>query len=367
MFEYDVVWWLRPLLCFIDAFFGVIFFWKKNTLPKNIKRILIIRIEHIGDVLLATPLFRALRRTYPDARIDVLVRSIASPVLARNNDVRAVVCNVPWLSEGGSWKGVFRVVSQLRKKPYDVVLEPHGDPRNIILASVVGTYRIGFANRGLGFLLDCSLPYDAQQHIIERNLTLARPLSVGDAGRELSLSLSQRDLVFARNLFKKHKIKDAVCLSPGVGAGRDEKLWTVEGWASLADSLSETGCDLIFNGGPSQKDLVGSILHQMKTEKYLNVCGTTTLLQSAAIIGKCNVLISIDSGPVHIARALGTPLVGLYGSHDPAMCGYTDERSISIWAKDIKALSPHTVMSAYTKLRRRLHGKIIDRHYDSRQ
>lgn len=315
----------RPVLFLADVIGYVLFWWLKFLPLKKPRRILLIRLEHVGDVLLTTPAFRALRRRFPGARIDVLVRDFASGVLKGNRNVdRVIVWNAPWLSNLGkrdSWSDCLRVVKALRRERYDLAVDFHGDPRNILLARLVARYVAGFGIRGFGFLLNKVVPY-GNVHAIDRNLLLAKSLGADVSDRNMELELSKADIDYARNLLKGRK--RLVCISPG--SGRVEKNWIVDRWARLANILIEKhGVSIVFTGSRKDSELVRSISRMVRCrEKIFNLCGNTTITQLGAVIRRCSLVIGPDSGTIHVARAMNTPLIGLYTVEDPRIWGYDE-------------------------------------------
>lgn len=315
---------LQPFLLLIDLLGYLLFFWLRFRRCRKPKRILLIRLEHIGDVLLSTPAFRAVRKHFPGARIDILVRDFTAPLVRKNPNIdRVIVWNAPWLSKGGSWRGVRQVIAALRKERYDLAIDFHGDPRNIVLASLVARCRIGFGVRGFGFLLNKVVRF-RDVHIIDRNLSLAYALGAPRESREMDLPISRADRKAARRLMPKGKV---VALAPGTGPGRQEKLWRNDSWAELADRLIEHGVRVVFIGAKADQPLVDGILRRMRhADKAVSLCGRTTILQAAAVIERCALLIGIDAAPSHFARAVHTPLVSIFVSEDPRVWGYSEPR-----------------------------------------
>ena len=322
----------QPFLFVIDAIGYLLFFWLKFRTLKEPKRILLIRLEHAGDVLMTTPAFRALRKRFPSAKIDVLVRDFTAPLLKNNKNIdRVIVWNAPWLSKLGkkeSWKSFPRMARAL--PTYDLAIDFHGDIWNILFALHVAKYRIGFGVRGLGFLLNKVVPY--RGHTIDRNLALAKALGADTRDRTMELHMSQADKRFAKTKLKAGKW---ICIGPG--SGRTEKNWYADRWATLADKLIEQHkVKIVFTGSNREKNLVMNITNQMRhKDKTLDLSGKTSLSQLAAVIQRCLLVICPDSGTMHIARAQNVPLVGLFTVENPREWGYDEPCYQNLRGKNI--------------------------------
>ncbi len=329
----------QPFLLLIDIIGYVFFFWLKFRKLGEPKRMLLIRLEHVGDVLMTTPAIRALRNRFPKAQIDVLARDFTAPVLQKNKNVSNVIAwNAPWLSSIGkreSWSSVRQMIRKLQKNKYDAAIDFHGDPRNILFAGRIARYRIGFGCRGFGFLLNKTVPY-GKKHVIDRNLALAKALGCSTKDRKMELALGASDEKFAKSALKG--ISKPVIISPG--SGKREKNWIEGRWAEVAGRLIEkNGATIVLTGSRGEAEMAKRIQEQLHhPEKVLNLCGKTSLTQLAAVIRHCRLLLSPDSGPVHIARTFGTPLLGLYFVDDPKEWGYNEPKF-----QNIKRNSPDNI------------------------
>ncbi len=325
MYRTNILFW--PILFLIDIVGYALFFWKKFIPFREPKRILLIRLEHVGDVLLTTPAFRALRKRFPKAKIDVLVRDFTAEIVKKNpHGNNVIVWNAPWLSNLGTKstrQESKRVLQSLRRNKYDLAIDFHGDPRNILLGRKVARYTVGFGCRGLGFLLNKTVKY-GNQHVIDRNLSLARALGARVTDKTMELPITAADETFAANALKG-TIK-AVCIAPG--SGREQKNWIPARWAAVADALIEkNNATVVFTGSKRDATIVHDIVRAMKhANKTRNVCGKTTLTQLAAVLKRCALVLSPDSGAMHIARAMKTPLIGLFTVENPYEWGYAERQ-----------------------------------------
>jgi len=301
----------------------------------KIKRILVIRIDEIGDVILTTPVFKALKKGFPDCEADVLIKKGTKELLEHNPNVdNLIICEKDWLRNKLNIAYFLSLAKKLRKR-YDLVIELHTSPVNILFAFLIGGYKIGYAFRGLGFLLNKTRFSAKKKHIIDRNLDLLKSVSINYKNKELDVFYSKKEDDYVNSLLKKHNLigKKLICVNPGTL--RTNKLWQNPKWALLSDRLiEEFNACILFTGSSNEKSLVNDIINSVRNKnKTINLAGETSLLQLAALTKKCKLLIGTDTGPLHIARAVETPLIGLYGSTNPYIWGYNEDKFRSIYKK----------------------------------
>ncbi|MBI2546210.1 glycosyltransferase family 9 protein [Candidatus Woesearchaeota archaeon] len=331
---YMVNWKFKILLYPIDFIGNIVFFpyhlLKKKMREQEIKKILVIRIDEIGDVLLTTPVFLALRKRFPEAEIHALVKESTKILLKNNPNVNKIlICRKPWLKQRLDVSYYNGLIKELKKEDYDVCLELHPDARNIFLGFKVAHYVAGHGFRGLGFLLDRRTQSNPkQEHIVQLNLDVARLLGADSPGK-LEIFYSKKKEQKAATLLKGIREK-IICINPG--AGRATKLWSNERWAKVADDLVEKyKAFVIFTGSREEQGLIKNIQSAMKhAAKSRNLAGKTSLPELAALLRRCAIVLGTDSGTLHIARAVGSRIIGLYGAVDPKLWGYHDKDARSI-------------------------------------
>lgn len=328
---YQTSWRYWPFLFVID-FIGYIFimpflFFKRI---KNIRRILVIRIDEIGDVVMATPVFRGLRKKYPKAEISVLLKKETRDLLKNNPNVaRIIICEKPWLTERFSLGYYFKLIKKLKRENFDLVVELHTDARNIFLAFFSGRYKIGYGYRGLGFLLNRRQKYRVK-HNINSNLDLLRKIGINETGK-MEIFYSKSDEMFVNRIVKKYSLKNYVVIHPGVS--RKNRLWINERWAEVASKLSKRYM-VVFTGSKSEENLVKDIIRKIADKrKVVNLAGKTNLNQLAVLIKKSKMFIGPNTGASHIAKAVDKASIGLFGSLNPKIWGYNSNKDKSIYKK----------------------------------
>ena len=324
--------WYWPVLYFIDLLGYILvkpFVILKRFDETRIKKILVIRIDEIGDVILTTPVLRALKKRFPGASLTMLMKDQTKELLLTNPNVDNIIIARSWFKEKFSLRDFFQLINQLKKQKFDLTVELHTDPRNILLGFLASRYVIGFGYRGFGFLLDKKAHY-RKKHIIEQNLDVVR-LVGADADARLELFFSKKDEEKINAVVKEEKSKKLICINPGTG--RKNKFWLNERWAALADILiGKYKASITFTGSKDEKELIAAIQKKMKHPSR-DLTGKLALLELAALIKKCDLFLGPDTGPLHIARAVGTNLIGLFGPVDPNVWGYMEKKYRSIYKK----------------------------------
>ena len=305
----------------------------------SIKKILLIRLDYIGDVLVTTPAIRALRKKYPEAAIDVVCRPLTAQLLRANPNVTTVIpFDPPWLKHMGGvklWDTIRTfwdnaTVRRLKEERYDLVIEFHTDPRNILLSWIIqGRYRIGHADRGLGFLLTHPIPYEDSGHIIDRTNRIVQYLGCGQELPTLDLYLSSEDESEGQRVMKEHWLRkrEFICLNPGTG--RINKRWALASWSELADAIIDKyGVTAAFTGSTEDLLDIYQIIGAMRNSKRTVVlAGKTSLGGLAEVYRHAKAVICTDTGPMHIAKSVGARLVALFGPVNPIIWGYTHSTS----------------------------------------
>lgn len=284
------------------------------------KSVLIIVTRRIGDVLLATPLMRSVRRAWPDAALDVLVFEDTQGALAANPDVRRIL-TVP---ERPGWLAHLAFLLRLTRR-YDIALSTlHGD-RPTLYAFVAGRWRAGLleATRKESWkrrLLDRWVPFDDRNtHTVLMNLALAGALGI-EPRHEVVVSWSAEEA------------KQAEALLGGLAAGPlavlhpfprfNYKMWHRAGWIETAGWLAARGHHVVLTGGagPAETAYVADLARGMPAGT-INLAGKLTLAEAGSLLARAAVFLGPDTALTHMAAALGVPTVALYGPTDPVKWG----------------------------------------------
>jgi len=288
--------------------------------------ILVIKLRYIGDVLLATPVLRALRERFPDARITMTVNPGTEDMLRWNPDINDVLV----VSRGGLAAQI-RFLREIRRRRFDCVIDLSDGDRSAILAGFSGAPdRVGFneEHRWRGLLYSSIVKVKADVvHRVDQDLEALRLFGIEPKAVPLALVTSAQDQEEATRLLEDIEAREPssgpprplVMLQPG--ARYWFKAWPAERFAELADRLAEAfHCTVLIGGDAGDQKLTQAIRAQARSGP-VSLAGRTTLLQYAAVLKRCVLFVGNDNGPMQMAGALGVPIVALFGPTDPAVWG----------------------------------------------
>lgn len=286
------------------------------------KRILIVRTDRVGDVLLSTPAIKALRDAYPDAYIAMMVSPYAKDIVEGNPYLdRVIVYDKD--AKHKSWQRTFRFSRKLSKLKFDVALVLHPTNRAHIVSFLAGIpRRIGY-NRKMGFLLTLRILHTkhlGEKHESEYNLDLLKCIGVNSKAGDLYMPISEASQEWTDILFREEGIRNSdMLLAIHPGASCPSKIWPNIRFAEAADVLSKKyGFKVLLVSGAKDKHLADQVAKHMHVP-VINLAGRTSLGQLASILKRCRLFISNDSGPVHIATAVGTPVISIFGRNQKGL------------------------------------------------
>ena len=283
--------------------------------------ILIIKLRYIGDVLLATPTIRAIKAARPDVRVTMMVNRGTEDVLSGNPDLDEIM-----VLDKGSLGAQSRLIAGLRHRQFDTVIDLTDGDRSAFLSWISGApVRIGFNDeqRWRGhYYTKIVLSVSGTRHRVDRDLEALKPLGIQAGSTDPQLWLTPEEVNSADHLLDQlgvQRSQSIVILQPG--ARYWFKAWPPERFAELADRLtSQYGCQVLIGGSHQDIDLAEQI-RQMAKSSPINAAGCTTIKQFAAIAKKSALFVGSDSGAMHIASAVGTPVVALFGPSSPVEWG----------------------------------------------
>jgi len=304
-----------------------------SPLTKGWNRVLIIRPDHLGDMLLTTPALRALKAARPYIEIHVLSGPWSADVLANIQEVDLVLTmDFPGFSRTKDKKNVYapyfqllRVSRQLRHIGYGHAIIMRPDHWwGAMLAHIAGiSERIGYNKENVVPFLTQVLPHQ-HEHVIRQNLRLVERWTghIPDEKVIYYFDVFDKERLEVDNYLNQCGIRAKqriFCIHPGSGTWA--KLWDVEKWAKVADILIEQfEAELVFTGSDSEQALIGRIQNRMQS-KSCTTAGELNIEQLAALYERALVVLGPDSGPLHLACAVDVPTVSLYGPADPTEFG----------------------------------------------
>ena len=280
-----------------------------NHIPKSI---LIIKPGAMGDLLQLTPTIRALHRRFPHARIDIMVGNAASTDLFRHHPDITDILVYDRRSEHRSFSALLSLWKKIRSRSYDLVINfQRSNLKTWFLTSAALPCRI----------LTYHKTHKNGIHAVMDHLKTLEPLGISPDGDELDLYLSPDDRQYATALLEAHNLDKRPVVAINPGASHPVNRWSTAYFAALADRISaELSAAVIIVGGNGDT-LLAQEINQLSNSHPLVLTGTTTLLQLGAVLEKSDLLISGDTGPMHMATAVRTPVIALFGAADPERTG----------------------------------------------
>lgn len=279
---------------------------------RMINNILIIKPGAIGDLLQLAPVTRALRKRYPDAAISLIVGSLATAELFKyNSDINQTIL----FDKGGmhkSFLSILKLWQRLRRERYDLIINfQRSNLKTWLLASA-------------SFPCQVLVYHKARKknlHAVVNYLDTLAPLGINTQDLNLKLTPGADDRAFAHRIISSFEGKDRPLVALNPGASHQVNRWSVDQFAELADILANNiSAGVIIIGGPDDVVLAKEIAAKT-CSKPLIMAGIANLLQMSAILERSDVLVSGDTGPMHLATAVGTRVVALFGAADPGRTG----------------------------------------------
>ncbi len=283
----------------------------------NYKRILIIRTDRIGDVVLSLPAVRAVRKAFPGAYVAAMVSPATKDIVKGNPDINEIII----YDKKGKHRNFFKTLVfslWLKKKKFDIALILHTTARvNLITCLARIPKRAGYTRGKMDFLLTDRL-YDVkrlgEKHEAEYSLDLLRSVGIKAKMSQPVVYINEMDEANAERLLKENGLRERekfIAVHPG--ASCISKRWPEENFALIADALSEElGVRIVLLSDEEESPTGEKVRSSMKKEPVF-LCGKTSLGETAALLKKSMLFISNDSGPVHIACAVGTPTISIFG------------------------------------------------------
>ena len=278
-----------------------------------------ILVMHIGDLLLVTPVLRTLRTNFPDAHIALLADKKLADLVQYNKNINECLL----LDKKGADDNIpnfVKFIKKVRAENFDLVINLHRNERASALAAFSGAKKIvGYSKPGFSFLFTKVLPnLKAVKHQIHSHFDVLKEIGIekiDDGGLEMWIddkSKSNADKIFAENFPAGTKV-----VAFNIGASWLTKRWIDSYFAQCADNLIERGYGVAFMGGGMDKEIVEKCVEQMlqKDSSLLKIfTGKLTLAEVAGFLDNCVLMLTTDSGPMHIGVARNIPIVTMFGA-----------------------------------------------------
>lgn len=283
----------------------------------QVKRILVITLSNVGDIILTTPVMRVLGREFPDSRIDVMVGPRGKDIFEKDPRVFKLIIYDKHLSVAQKR----RLQLKLKRLGYDLIV----DLRNTIFPLLLGPkYRTATIHK-----FPRTIVHKRACHLHRLHF-----LGIGNLTEPSYLHIPKEDDEYIDSMLKADKVdQPIVVVNPG--AKSRLKRWTVEGFAYVSDKLiEESNVHIVFIGMDEDKDAVDKVIAKMRAKKNVhNFVNKTNIRQLGALLKRAKLLVTNDSAPLHLGCAMGTKVLALFGPTDPHKYGPTGDLDVVITKK----------------------------------
>jgi len=324
----------------------------------DFKNILVVRTDRIGDVVVTIPALRALKKAFPRARLTVLVAPATRELLEGNPVVDEVIV---YNRKGTCWgtAGFLRMVGQLRQRRFDLAINYHTKRRTNLLCFFSRIpRRVGYCNEKWGIVLTDRVPDDRPQgkkHEAQYCLDLLRPLGVEASTLETFMPVDKKHEDWARALCRHLSLdlmRPIIAIHPG--ASCSTKKWPARFFTQVVNQLQEKyHAQVILVGAADSRPEAQTILNEAHGRVF-DLTGQTSLGQFVSLMRRCTMLISNDSGPVHLADAVGIGVVAIFTRNQP---GINPERWRPLGPRATYVAPPVDLEPCFAK------GKVLDPIY----
>jgi lipopolysaccharide heptosyltransferase II len=286
----------------------------KNIIPllRNIQRILFIRVDRVGDMVLSTPAFRAIKDALPQVHLTVMTSPANASVLKNNPDVDEVIV----YDRSAGLLEKMRFINGLRSRHFDLAIDPYTDYelKTAWLAGLSGAdYRIGYAAFGREIFFNCPSPkIEGNKHFVDGALDLLKRIGIFSENRNPAIYLGTDEQTWADQWLQENGFcgKKIVAIHPG--AYYETQRWLPEHYAELIDLIRlQTPFEAVLLGGPSDAIVVEDILVRLKHPACVSI--QEDIRKFFAILSQCQLLVCNNSGPLHCAVALDIPTISFMG------------------------------------------------------
>ncbi|MBI4170422.1 MAG: glycosyltransferase family 9 protein [Candidatus Aenigmarchaeota archaeon] len=308
-----------------------LFTFKKKELPKKIDKILFFKIGALGDVLMTTPLVRAIRQRFPHATIYYACGNSFEHALRGNKNINYLIPFDERIFLNSGFLELKKLATRLRENKYDIifVLDKHWAAG--LFAARCGRFRTGFDRNGEGFANNLNVYYRQNKHDIDAYLDLGIYFKAKLLGREMDLAITKQDRKFAKKICKKPSIAVAPGGAINTGQRAKIKIWPKENYLRVIDALCKK-FSIVVVGGKEDKRICSWIYKHAKNKKKIqNLCGKTTISQTGAIMELCKFVVCNDSGAMHIASCVNNNVISLFGPTNPYVLAPLNKGSVFIW------------------------------------
>jgi len=292
--------------------------------PKSFQNILIVRTDRIGDVVLTTPAIKALRQAFPTARISILLTPATFDLVNGNPYIDEILLDDRQKQHKGLL-GFFRLLRQIHLRKFDLAVIFHTKRRYNLACCLAGIpYRLGYKNNKFGFMLTMPLKdlrILGEKHEAQYCMDVLKAMGVKDADLDVFVPLQKQAEEWVADWMQENDLKSNELIVIHPDASDPAKCWPAANFAQLMDRLAERyPLKIVLIGSRETVPLSLSILGQIHRQSgVFDLTGKTSLAQMASLLRRARLLISNDSGPVHVAAGVGTSVISLFMRNQPGI------------------------------------------------
>lgn len=308
---------------------------KKPGSLNNIRKIgVYIGIPGLGDLLFIIPLFRELKRLFPSAKTTFIGK-------LQRGYVRPVFDNCPYIDdlfefhfyESRTAGQLLKFIKDMRKERFDLIVDTQRKFAPSMLLSLGGArYLVSYSSNNFFSDFPVESPDRDKRHTADISLDLVRALGAPNPSATLEIQIPEENRRYAEEFYSGCGVSPEDLLAGIIpAAGHHSRNWNSDKFAVLCDMLAaKAGCRVICFGSPADKAVIDEITSKAKTSILIEDFSRKSILDSAALMARCNVIVGVDSGPLHVADATGAPCVGIYGPTLPGRFGLLGARKREI-------------------------------------
>ncbi len=298
-------------------------------------------------MLLTTPVISSLKHQYPDAEIDVLLYQDTLPILSENSEINALYGMANKKSSGVSKACNFiKLLLTLRKNKYDLVVNLADQWMVCLLVRAIPaetkiSHQFGHRDSKYWRNSFTHLTVPEGEHVVLNNLSVLKPLELKELKTNLTMSYTEDDWKnIDQRLLDLGVHSSYVVIQPT--ARQIFKCWDDEKFSEVIDALQSRGYQVVLTSGPSKEDLEGvnNIANGCQTKPVIELAGKTTFPELGALIAHAALFIGVDSAPMHIAAAVNTPIVCLFGATNHIFWRPWTDNAVQFWAGDYEEMPP---------------------------
>ncbi|MBP2674888.1 MAG: ADP-heptose--lipopolysaccharide heptosyltransferase [Deltaproteobacteria bacterium] len=304
-------------------------------------KVLLFKPGAIGDLLQLTPVVRAIRGRMPESRITLMVGSAASAELFAHHPLVDEVLVFDRKGRHRSWRAFWSLWAEVRRRRFDLVVNyQRSNWKGWLLVAAAVPCRLLVYRKARGRVV----------HAVENHLEAVAALGIDPrtADRRLELHPGAGDVRWADELLEREGLAGRPLAALNPGASHPVNRWAAGHFAELAGRLhAELGVGVLLVGGPQDRELADAVAGGAGAP-VVDCVGRASLLQTAALLSRCSVAVSGDTGPMHMATAVGTKVVALFGAADPARTGPVGEGHAVLYAREVPCVPCRSRECAHT-------------------